>query len=81
MRQNTTEEKIRGVLLIDTISYVKNCIAVSKENTQLKIIDFISEKGLDFRPFLWYCCVLTGGTEYEKYDKRAMAWKYIAARG
>ena len=81
MRQNTAEEKIRGVLLIDTISYVKNCIAVSKENTQLKIIDFIFEKGLDFQNVLWYCCVLTGGTANEKYDKRAMARKYQSARG
>ena len=27
-----------------------------------KIVGFIFEKGLDFRPLLWYCCVLTGGT-------------------
>lgn len=28
---------------------------------------FIFEKSLDFCNLLWYCCVLTGGTAYEKH--------------
>ena len=36
---------------------------------------------LDFLSLLWYVVVLTGGTTYEKYDKRAVAWKYHSARG
>ena len=39
------------------------------------------EKVLDFLSFLWYVARLTGGTTYEKYDKRVMAWKHHTARG
>ena len=47
----------------------------TKEKARIKV-GFVFEKGLDFLSFLWYCCVLTGGTANEKYDKRAMARKY-----
>ena len=42
---------------------------------------FIFEKRLDFLSLLWYCCMLTGGMFYEKYDKRAMVRKHYATRG
>ena len=32
-------------------------------------IRFIFEKVQYFLSFLWYCCVLTGDTVYEKYNK------------
>ena len=38
----------------------------------MKKIGFVFEKVLDFLSLLWYVVVLTGGTIYEKYDKRAM---------
>jgi len=41
----------------------------------LEKVGFIFEKGLDFSNLLRYCCVLTGGAIYKKYDKRAMARK------
>jgi len=47
----------------------------------MKKVDFIFEKVLDFLSLLWYVVVLTGGTTYEKYDKRAMARKHHSARG
>ena len=47
----------------------------TKENAKEKV-GLIFEKGLDFILLLWYCCVLTGGTTNEKYDKRVMARKY-----
>ena len=56
----------------------------ASEETKNKLSEnsiFVFEKGLDFRPLLWYCCVLTGGVDYEKYDKRVMARKHHTARG
>ena len=47
----------------------------------MKKVDFIFEKVLDFLSLLWYVVVLTGGTTYEKHDKRAMARKHHSARG
>ena len=61
-------------------SLIINCIAVSKEYIREKV-GFVFEKVLDFRNFLWYVVVLTGGATYEKYDKRTMARKHNSARG
>ena len=44
-------------------------------------IGFVFEKVLDFLSLLWYVARLTGGTIYEKYDKRAMARKYHSRGG
>ncbi len=41
---------------------------------------FIFKKGLDFLSLLWYVVVLTGGTTYEKYDKRTVARKHNPTR-
>ncbi len=46
-----------------------------------KKVGFIFEKVLDFLNLLWYVVVLTGGTTYEKNDKRAMARKHNTTRG
>ena len=47
----------------------------------MKKIGFIFEKVLDFLFILWYVVVLTGGTTYEKYDKRTMARKHRSRGG
>ena len=47
----------------------------------MKKVRFIFEKVLDFISLLWYAVVLTGGTTYEKHDKRAVARKHHSARG
>ena len=47
----------------------------------MKKVDFIFEKVLDFLSLLWCVVVLTGGTTYEKYDKRAMARKHHSRGG
>ena len=52
----------------------------SNKKAEYKII-YIFEKGLDFCNLLWHCCVLTGGTTYEKYNQRVMARKHRTARG
>ena len=36
---------------------------------------------LDFPPLLWYCVVLTGGANYGKHYKRAVARQHHTARG
>ena len=43
------------------------------KKTPTKKVGLIFKKGLDFFSLLLYVVVLTGGTTYEKYDKRAMA--------
>ena len=63
------------------LSTLKNCIAEVKENARRKKLDLFSKKVLDFLSLLWYVVVLTGGTTYEKYDKRVMARKHHSARG
>ena len=49
------------------VSKLNICLAEIKDNACEKSI-LIFEKGLDFRNLLWYCCVLTGGTNI--MDKR-----------
>ena len=54
----------------------------SQRKRPVKKPEFIFEKVLDFLSLLWYVVVvLTGGTTYEKHDKRAMARKHHTARG
>ena len=53
----------------------------SQRKRPVKKPGFIFEKVLDFLSLLWYVVVLTGGTTYEKHDKRAMARKHHTARG
>ena len=80
-RQNTTEEKSVVFDLQDTICQGSILDSLKSKITPDKNSIFIFEKGLDFLHLLWYCCVLTGGTANEKYNKRAMARKYQSARG
>ena len=58
----------------------KFCGAVVKENARRKKLALFSRKCWTLS-LLWYVVVLTGGTIYEKYDKRAMARKHHSARG
>ena len=51
------------------------------KKTPTKKVGFIFEKVLDFLSLLWYVVVLTGGTPYEKHDKRAMARKHHSRGG
>ena len=53
----------------------------SQRKRPTKKVGFIFGKVLDFLSLLWYVVVLTGGTTYEKYDKRTVAWKHNSSRG
>ena len=55
--------------------------SLESKKTPDENVGFIFEKGLDFCDLLWYCCVLTGGATYEKYNQRAMAREHHSARG
>ena len=46
-----------------------------------KKVGFIFAKVLDPLSLLWYVVVLTGGTTYEKHDKRTLARKHNSAGG
>ena len=52
------------------------CVNVKTEKDPPKKPGFVFEKVLDFLSLLRYVVVLTGGTTYEKHDKRAMARKH-----